>query len=240
MAGVRDGLPEPVPPSGAGGGIGLERVPEPELMDEPEQARAYSEADFGESHDRFVAAIATRFGPLGGLVLDLGCGPADPTVRLALANPAVTIVAVDAGPVMLELARERIEGAGLSSRIRLEHRRLPDPSLEGRRFDGVVSNSLLHHLPDPMVLWTTVTDCVRPGGFIAVMDLLRPPDLASVDRLVAVYAAGAPPVLQADFRNSLLAAYSLDEVEQQLAGAGMGDLTMAPIGDRHLLVAGFG
>ena len=89
-------------------------------MDEPEQARAYSEADFCEPHDQFVAAIATRLGPVSGLVLDLGCGPADPTVRLALANPAVTIVAVDAGPVMLELAKERVERAGLSSRIRLE------------------------------------------------------------------------------------------------------------------------
>jgi SAM-dependent methyltransferase len=161
-------------------------------------------------------------------------------VRLALANPAVTIVAVDAGPVMLELARERVERAGLSVRIRLEHRRLPDPSLAGQRFDGVVSNSLLHHLPDPMVLWKTVTDCVRPGGFIAVMDLLRPHDLGDVDRLVAMHAAGAPPVLQADFRNSLLAAYRPDEVEQQLASAGLGRLTVAPISDRHLLVAGIG
>jgi SAM-dependent methyltransferase len=209
-------------------------------MDEPEQARAYAEADFGESHDRFVAEIATRFGPRTGLVLDLGCGPADPTVRLTLANPAVTVVAVDAAPVMLELARARVERAGLSGRIRLERRRLPDPSLAGQRFDGVVSNSLLHHLADPMVLWETVTDCVRPGGFIAVMDLLRPHDLGDVDRLVARHVASAPPVLQADFRNSLLAAYRPDEVEQQLVSAGLGRLTVAPISDRHLLVAGIG
>jgi SAM-dependent methyltransferase len=209
-------------------------------MDEPEQARAYAEADFHESHDQFVAAIATRFGPRSGLVLDLGWGPADPTVRLAIANPAVTIVGVDAGPVMLELAQVRVERAGLSGRIRLEYRRLPDPSLAGHPFDGVVSNSLLHHLPDPMVLWQTVLACVRPGGFIAVMDLLRPHQVSDVDRLVAVYAAGAPPVLQADFRNSLLAAYRPDEVKRQLARAGLGRLDVAPISDRHLFVSGFG
>jgi 2-polyprenyl-3-methyl-5-hydroxy-6-metoxy-1,4-benzoquinol methylase len=218
--------------------VGLLRVPEPELMDELEQARAYSEADFGESHDLFVAAIASRFGALSGVVLDLGCGPADPTVRLAIANPAVTIVGVDAGPVMLELARARVTRTGLDRRIRLEHRQLPDPSLADRRFDVVVSNSLLHHLPDPMMLWRTVADCVRPGGTVAVMDLLRPEDSETVERLVAGHVADAPPVLRADFRNSLLAAYQLDEVEEQVYGAGLRALSVEPIGDHHLLVTG--
>ena len=207
-------------------------------MEELEQARAYSEADFGESHDQFVAAIASRFGLLSGAVLDLGCGPADPTVRLAIANPAVTIIGVDAGPVMLDLARERIERAGLSGRIRLERRRLPDPSVATRQFDVVVSNSLLHHLLDPMVLWRTVAVCVRPGGIVAVMDLLRPADHEAVDRLVACHVENAPPVLQTDFRNSLLAAYQLDEVGDQLAAAGLGALTVEQMDDRHLLVTG--
>jgi SAM-dependent methyltransferase len=217
--------------------VSLGRVPEPELMDEPEQARAYSEADFSESHDRFVAHIGRRFGPLAGQVLDLGCGPADPTVRLAMANPAVTIVGVDAGPAMLALARERIERAGLSGRIRLEQRRLPDPGLGSRRFDAVVSNSLLHHLVDPLALWRTVGGCVRPGGVVAVMDLLRPLDAAGVDQLVADLGE-APPVLSADFRNSLLAAYRLDEVAAQLAAAGLSGLTVEQISDRHLFVGG--
>ena len=34
--------------------------------------------------------------------------------------------------------------------------------------------------------------------------------------------------------------YRPDEVEQQLARAGLGRLTVAPISDRHLLVAGIG
>jgi hypothetical protein len=51
---------------------------------------------------------------------------------------------------------------------------------------------------------------------------------------------GLPRVLQADFRNSLLAAYRVDEVEQQLACAGLGRLDVATISDRHLFVAGVG
>jgi SAM-dependent methyltransferase len=217
--------------------VSLQRVPEPELMDQADQARAYSEADFSESHDRFVTHIGARFGPLLGEVLDLGCGPADPTVRLAMANPAVTIVGVDAGPRMLALAKERVERTGLADRIRLEQRRLPDPALPWHGFDAVVSNSLLHHLVDPMDLWRTVGRCVRPGGVVAVMDLLRPLEVAGVDQLVADLGE-SPPVLRADFRNSLLAAYRLDEVAAQLAAGGLDDLAVEQISDHHLFVGG--
>jgi trans-aconitate methyltransferase len=207
-------------------------------MEEAEQARAYSEADFAEAHQRFVDEIAARFGSLSGEVIDLGCGPADPTVRLAIANPHVTILGVDAGPTMLKLAAARVEAAGLASRIHLQLRRLPDPALTARQFDAVVSNSLLHHLPDPMILWQTVAACARPGAAVAVMDLMRPVDEASAEMMVARYASDAPAVLRADFHNSLLAAYRIDEVEAQLNGRGLGHMNVEPISDRHLLVTG--
>ena len=39
----------------------MERTPEPELMKEPEQARAYAEADFIESNTLFVDLFRSRF-----------------------------------------------------------------------------------------------------------------------------------------------------------------------------------
>ncbi|HEX9545761.1 MAG TPA: class I SAM-dependent methyltransferase [Acidimicrobiales bacterium] len=217
----------------------MRRIAEPELMDEADQARAYSEADFAEAHQRFIDQIAARFGPLTGEVVDLGCGPADPTVRLALANPEITIVGVDAGPTMLKFAAARVEAAGLSSRIRFEQRHLPDPELSTRpHFDAVVSNSLLHHLPDPTILWKTIAACARPGAPVAVMDLMRPDDEPSTENLVARYASDAPAVLRADFHNSLLAAYRVDEVAAQLEQAALRHFNVEPISDRHLLVTG--
>jgi ubiquinone/menaquinone biosynthesis C-methylase UbiE len=216
----------------------LARQPEPELMDEVSQAQAYSEADFTEAHQRFVDQIGARFGPLTGTALDVGCGPGDPTVRLALAHPRLTILAVDAGANMLDLARGRVHDAGLDDRIRLEQRHLPDPHLETMQFDAVVSNSLLHHLRDPMTLWRTVAACARPGAPVAVMDLMRPGDTATVDALVTAYAHDAPEVLQADFRNSLRAAYLVEEVEDQLRRQGLTRFEVAAISDRHLLVTG--
>lgn len=217
----------------------VERVPEPELMDDEEQARAYSEAEFSEPHDRFVAGFGARFGRLPpSQVVDLGCGPADVTVRFALAQPACEVLGVDGSEPMLRLGRARVDAAGLAHRVRLERVRLPDPVRAGHAADAVISNSLLHHLHDPAVLWRTVAACARPGAAVYVMDLRRPPDRATLEALVERYASGEPEVLRRDFRASLAAAFEPAEVVVQLARAGLPELAVAAVGDRHLVVSG--
>jgi hypothetical protein len=59
-----------------------------------------------------------------------------------------------------------------------------------------------------------------------------------VDALVDEYAAGAPEVLREDFRNSLRAAFTIEEVRAQLQRADLGKLAVQAVGDRHLIVAG--
>jgi SAM-dependent methyltransferase len=222
-------------------GAPLARVPEPELMDDPAQALAYAEADFSEGHQRFADEVAARFPELRdgtGTLLDVGCGPGDVTVRVALACRGWRVTGVDGAPEMLKLAQARVDEQRLASRVTFEQMFLPSDDLLGRTYGAVVSNSLLHHLDNPAVLWQVAAQCVPPGGPIAVMDLLRPDTLADVDRLVATYAADDPEVLRQDFRNSLRAAYRPDEVAGQLAAAGLPHLTVEQVTDRHLLVAG--
>jgi trans-aconitate methyltransferase len=218
--------------------MAMPRVPEPELMDEEAQAHAYSEADFAEAHDLYVANVAARFGPMNGHVVDLGCGPADVTVRFARANPDTVITGIDAGVNMLALARRRVIRAELSDRVRFEEHHLPTDALAGRGFDAVISNSLLHHLPDPMVLWSTIRACTRAGACVAVGDLLRPESAAALEKLVDAHACGAPEVLRDDFANSLAAAYRPDEIRDQLAAAGLDHFDVRVTTDRHLLVTG--
>lgn len=216
----------------------MERVPEPELMDDPAQARAYAEADFSEPHQAFVDHFRRRFPAFaGGRVMDLGCGPADVTLRFARAYPGTDILGVDGAQAMLALARAAVERAGLGGRIRFACLRLPAPALPGG-FDAVISNSLLHHLADPWTLWTAVRQAARPGAAVLVMDLLRPESEAELERLVATYTAGAPEVLRRDFRNSLRAAYRPKEVEDQLARAGLAGFSVEVVSDRHLLAWG--
>ncbi len=212
---------------------------EPELMDDPVQARAYHEADFAEPHQRLVDAFVARFPDIDAdTVVDLGCGPADVTVRVALALPQARVVGVDGAEEMLALGRQRVAAAGLTARVRLERVLLPSASLTSRRFGAVVSNSLLHHLHDPAVLWDTIGAVADPGAPVFVADLRRPPDTATVDAHVERYAAGEPEVLRRDFAASLRAAFTPEEIVDQLGAAGLAHLAVEPDGDHHVLVWG--
>src|SRR5215475_1349921 len=108
----------------------MERIPEPELMDEQEQAAAYAGADWSESHGKIPGYFRERFPQFtGGRVIELGCGPADVTVRFVTAFPGVTALGVDGSEAMLEFGRTKVRETGLGSRITLEKHFLPDPKL---------------------------------------------------------------------------------------------------------------
>lgn len=216
----------------------MERVPEPELMEEEDQARAYSTADFEAPHEAFVDQSARAFpGPVAGRILDLGCGPGDITVRFAKRHPECSVLGVDGSEAMLRFGRERIEAEGLGERVLLERVFLPTDQL-GAGFDGAISNSLLHHLQEPGVLWETLKENVRPGAPVFVMDLLRPESRSEAEALVETYSGDEPDVLRRDFFLSLCAAYRVDEIEQQLTAAGLSHLTVEVISDRHWVVFG--
>lgn len=215
----------------------MQRVTEPELMVDDDQALAYAAADFAESHE----AAVTRFGAAfpdfrGGRVLDLACGPADVTIRFARAYPDATFVGLEGSPPMLALGSQRVAREGLAGRITFEHRVLPDPDLgELGEFDAVVSTSSLHHFHDPSVLWSAMRAAGAPGAAVFVQDLMRPESPEDAQALVDRYSPDEPDVLRRDFFNSLRAAFTPDEVRAQLESAGFTRFTVEPVTDRHLI-----
>jgi len=219
----------------------MQRIPEPELMDDHHQAAAYANADFEEPHEQFVTLFQQAFPnhEFTGVLLDLGCGPGDITRRVARRFPKVRIDAVDGAAAMLDQGRRLTEGTNEASRINYIHGLLPDCQLPQQHYDGIFSNSLLHHLADPMVLWRSIQQHARSGAPIFVMDLLRPESTATAKQLVEQYATNEPAVLKEDFYNSLLAAFEMDEVRQQLAECGFQHLQVAQVSDRHLTVSGY-
>ncbi|MDJ0740250.1 MAG: class I SAM-dependent methyltransferase [Gammaproteobacteria bacterium] len=219
----------------------MQRIPEPaELMDDPAQALAYAQADFSEPNDAFVALVERQAdGPLRGRMLDLGCGPADIPIALAERHPGLRIDALDGARAMLDLAAQRLVARpAIADRVHLVCSLLPCADLAHGAHTWVISNSLLHHLADPAVMWQTVRHGAAPGAHVVVMDLARPASSLAVDALVETHALDAPDVLRRDFRNSLCAAYTVDEVEAQLRDAGLDTLAVAMVSDRHLAVTG--
>lgn len=219
----------------------MKRIPEPELMDSVAQVNAYASADFSEPNRLFVDVLLEHQGnhlPPTGRLVDLGCGPGDICVLLARAMPGWHLTGLDAGPNMLARARQRVQAESLSEQVDFELARLPDDSLTPGSYDLVISNSLLHHLPNPGDLWQAVARLGKPGAVVQIMDLQRPPTKKRASELVDEHAGEEPDVLQQDFYNSLLAAWTPDEVQAQIAAAGIGGLAIREFTSRHWLVQG--
>ncbi len=220
----------------------MQRRPEPELMDEADQALAYARADFTESNTLFIRLLGELVpGDLAdSRAIDLGCGPADIPIRFLKAYPRASCDAVDGARAMLDLAQADLDALpGVARRCRLICATLPAPQLDRQGYDLVLSNSLLHHLHQPSVLWQGVKDLGKPGAPVLIMDLMRPASAGWIEALVETYARGEPEVLRRDFRNSLFAAFEPAEVQAQLVEAGLDEhLEVAVVSDRHLAVLG--
>jgi ubiquinone/menaquinone biosynthesis C-methylase UbiE len=218
----------------------MRRIPEPELMIDNEQARIYAQADFEEAHSQFVRLFIKNFpqDAITGPVLDLGCGTADITRRFAQTFTKCQIDGLDGAESMLRYGQLTLEKFGLTHRVHLKLGYLPEADLPIAYYKTVISNSLLHHLANPAVLWTTVKQVAQLNSPIFIMDLMRPESLTQAEIIVQQYAGSEPDRLQQDFYNSLLAAYRLDEVEAQLQKSGLDYLTVHEVSDRHFIVVG--
>jgi trans-aconitate methyltransferase len=223
--------------------MALPRTPEPELMDGAEQVEAYAAADFHASDQAMVERLAGLCGnDPGPLLVDLGCGPGNISFLLARRFPQAAVLGLDGAPRMLRTAEQRLAAEpALAGRLRFAQALLPlaaESPLAGS-FSAVLSNSLLHHLHDPLGLWTSVAQLAAPGAFVYVQDLRRPPSADAVEALVAASMADAPEVLRRDYRASLHAAFTPAEVAAQLAHAGLAGLRVEPLGDGYLEVWGW-
>lgn len=211
-----------------------------ELMNGVEQAHAYAHADFAAAHEALLDCMQRLLPdfPVAAEVIDLGCGAADITIRLLRRYPQCSVLAVDGAQAMLKHAKNAVGSAGLQDKVTLRCCVLPAATLPLQHFDAVVSNSLLHHLYQPEVLWQTILATAKRGACIFVSDLRRPKSIAAAKDLTARHAAQEPEIVQKDFYNSLLAAFTPDEVRMQLQAAALNHLTVTTVSDRHIAVYG--
>ena len=93
-----------------------------------------------------LGCLAAAGGPLASMrVLDAGCGTG--SYAAALRPHVGAIDAVDLNPAMLEVARTKL-GRGPGCPVALHEAGIDALPFEDARFDAVMVNQVLHHLPD--------------------------------------------------------------------------------------------
>ncbi len=210
----------------------LHRVLESEVMDAADEARDYDDMDHSQVNRVFVADFLKYYSG-GGPVLDVGTGTAQIPIELCRQHPTVFAVVVDASPSMIALATINIARVGLSSRITpqlVDAKRLPHAD---GVFPAVISNSIIHHIPEPRTVLAEMARVLSPGGVLFVRDLLRPDSDTAVTALVEQYAAGCNAHQRKLFDDSLRAALSLDEIRGLIAALGFDPQTVQQTTDRH-------
>jgi ubiquinone/menaquinone biosynthesis C-methylase UbiE len=210
----------------------LPRVLEPEVMDSVEDAADYDAMDHSAVNRLFVADFLKVWNGRGP-ILDVGTGTAQIPIEFCRQSSTGDIVAIDLAGQMLALARSNVAKAGFESRIILEKinaRELPHPSAV---FPAVMSNSIVHHIPQPEAVIGEIARVAGPGATIFVRDLLRPHDLSTLNSLVEQYAGGDNDHQRRLFAESLHAALTVEETRDLVAGLGFDRSTVQQTSDRH-------
>ncbi len=161
------------------------------------QSRAWADR-WDRQQERYMTDREERFAVItdvveataGGndpLVIDIGCGPGSLAARLLDRLPGVSVVGIDADPLLLGLAaqtypsdRLRLVEADLRTTDWIETLALPRPA------DAVVSTTALHWLDrsELAATYTAAASVLRPGGVLVNGDHLFEGDHApALERL---------------------------------------------------------
>ena len=212
----------------------MKRVPEPDLMEQKEQAYAYANADFSNSNELFLEKLFEFCSITDETkILDVGCGDGEIPIKIYKKTKS-KITVLDGSSAMLDEFSKKMSANDIDD-IKIIHRRYEDTHLTEKSFDILISNSVLHHVKSPKKFWEKSFNLVRQQGQIVLMDLFRPSNEHELLTILEKYG-GSNQVLLNDFENSLRAAYTPYEVEGQLSSFPSISSSVKAISDRHFFV----
>jgi 2-polyprenyl-3-methyl-5-hydroxy-6-metoxy-1,4-benzoquinol methylase len=186
----------------------MQRILEPELMDNNDQALAFANAKRENGIRGFLDLYKKYFNMSKGNIVDLGCGPGTFLFVLEENYPQLTITGYDGSEAMIQIGRSAAKNK--NSNVKFQFSQFKDIDITA---DGVISTNTLHHLHDPMVFWKCIK---RISSHVFVMDLVRPSSTSIAKSIVNTLASTESIDFQFDFYNSLLAAFSIEELIDQI------------------------
>jgi ubiquinone/menaquinone biosynthesis C-methylase UbiE len=145
-------------------------------------APLYQASRLGYPGDIVEFAVATAEVGAGSEVLEVGCGTGQLTESLACYGFRLT--AIDIGPSMVAAAQRRLDGAALSFRVSS----FEDFAAGDASFDLIVSGNAFHWV-DPGIRFRKPARLLRPGGWLALLEIIERYDDPLRAALLGMWAA---------------------------------------------------
>lgn len=187
-----------------------------------EQCEQFDRARNQTRLNLFIKKLQSTF-ELDGSVADLGCGPGWVDIELCK-HYNVVVDGYDGSSTMLEYAVQNVSQEHLDGKIFFHHMKFDDIV---ETYPTVISTDALHHVTNPETFWNVIK-CMNPNR-VFVMDLVRPDTEEQLERIVRVCSTTKDALYVEDFRRSLMAAFTVDEIKQQLTDAGL-NLSVETVG----------
>lgn len=229
----------------------MERVPEPELMEEKEQVISYDEADFSEGEVNLINQInqylLKKNISLGekDLIVDLGCGPGNISEKLAIKWPNTAVVGIDGSKEMI--LRAEYNKSISNNQKKLKNLRYICSDIKDiksnnfllkKRISLLVSNSLIHHITNLEDFFNTIKSLSSNITINFHKDLKRPFDEKSALELKAQCSTKYNEILTNDYYASLRASYTFKELKSFTLENDLSSLDVFEEGENYLIVYG--
>ncbi len=112
--------------------------------------------------------------PAAGRCLDLATGTADLALLIARTHPECRVIGVDPSTKMMDVGRDKVDAAKLSSRVELLEGDAQQLDFDDSTFDGVTMAFGIRNVPNREQALREMVRVTRAGGKIAILELSEP------------------------------------------------------------------